>query len=411
MSFGSIYLEPNTGGYHIGHCKIFLTRALADPRVMSVHFVVAETFRAYTGGGLEELSGHSPKVTCEYLNRESVERLTKGGRIPWKCGKALWAEARRLVASRPGSVCFINFFDQALIGSIFSRTALPGVVTGIIHSPPFKLSHRKGRLANIGRWIIRGAPHFLASYKAIPVVFTFDGYYLRDLPKFISKSWQIVPDPVPLSKEVFASAFSDVTKHVQNGRVRMLLFGSLGKRKGLGNLLEALNQLEEKDRKRMSIMLAGEIREATEDEREQMIRLIESTRQSSGIMLEHLDRYLSDEELVDQLNACDVVLAPYADHIGVSGVVIWAAAAGKPIISQDTGWVGHAVRESKLGITCDTSSPHDLAKALVRALDAQFNKMFNAATLQEFAAAHSADDFYEQIVSTLVRCTHSSGPQ
>ncbi len=67
MPFDLIYLEPNSGGYHTGHCNIFLERVVSDPRVRSLHFVIGSKFSSYAGADPPELSGHSPKVTCEYL--------------------------------------------------------------------------------------------------------------------------------------------------------------------------------------------------------------------------------------------------------------------------------------------------------------------------------------------------------
>ncbi len=401
MCFDLIYLEPNSGGYHTGHCKIFLERVLADPRVRSIHFVISRKFSNYAGGGPEELSGDSPKVSCEYLAEAFADFVTQDSVPPYRRGIALWAEARRIVTARPGSICFINFFDPLMFGSVLDRKALPGVITGIMHFPPFKLPMRNSPLINFLRLIKRSAAHYMASYRTMPLVFTFDEYYLQALPHFVSRHWRLVPDPVPLPRQLLLSAFHGAIESPRAVRTRFLLFGSLGRRKGLFRLLDTLHQMDSQELTKIHIVLAGEIREATNDQREQLADRIDSAKQLPGLLLEHIDKYLSEDDLIHELNICHVVLAPYDDHVGVSGVVLWAAAAGRPIISQDTGWIGHVVKKENLGLTCDTTSSTSLAEALISAAQPETYSCFDPAMLRKFALGHSADDFYEAVVSRL----------
>jgi glycosyltransferase involved in cell wall biosynthesis len=401
MSFDLIYFEPRSGGYHTGFCKIFLARAVDDARVKSIHFVVGKNFSTYAGADPLDLYGRSPKVSVEYLSDKFVDSLTLESISRVRRGIALWKEGRRLLTARPGSICFINLLDTVLFGAVLDRAWMPGVITGIVMHPPFKLAIRKAPLASLRRWLVRSAQYYFANYKTMPIVFTFDEYYLNDLPHFISRHWQFVPDPVPLPRQMLSSAFLVQPASAQPLRTRFLMFGSLGRRKGVLTLLEALQKLDQNDLERMDIVLAGEFREDPPAERLRLIRLVESATQLKGLVLKHINRYFSDEELVQQLNACHVVLAPYVDHIGVSEVILWAAAAGKPVLTQDTGWIGHVVREANLGLTCDTSSPNALAKAMIQASQPATYAHFDLAKLRAFSFGHSSDDFYEAIVSRL----------
>ncbi len=316
MSFDLIYLEPNSGGYHIGHCKIFLARALDDIRVRSIHFVIERTL-APTPGLIPWSFPDIPRrlVTSTSL-KNSPNLLTRESLTPFRRGLALWKEARRLITERPGSICFINLFDPTMFGSIFDREPLPGVITGILHFPPFKLAIRRSPLANLCRWIIRSAPHYLANYRTMPLVFTFDEHYLNILPRFVSRHWRLVPDPVPLPRQLLLSAFPAGVDSPRPVRTKFLLFGSLGRRKGVGRLLEALHQMDQNELEKIHIILAGEIREATNEERQELAHLIEAARRLPGLSLEHIDRYRSEEDLIWHLNDCHVVLAPHANHIG-----------------------------------------------------------------------------------------------
>ncbi len=236
MSFDLIYLEPLTGGYHEGHCKIFIERTLQDPRVRSLHCVVGRGFVKYAGADPVQLSGCSNKVTFEYLSQAFLDVAASRSESPVRRGIATWKEARRLVATRPGSICFNDMFDLTILGALFDRKSMPGFITGIIHFPPFNLSLWEDSVAGLCRWFVKNGINCLASHVAMPVVFTFDQSYLKRMPSFVSQYWHYVPDPIPLRGNALAAAFE-----APNGprefcsRTRFLMFGSLGPKERTGD--------------------------------------------------------------------------------------------------------------------------------------------------------------------------------
>jgi glycosyltransferase involved in cell wall biosynthesis len=236
----------------------------------------------------------------------------------------------------------------------------------------------------------------------MPVVFTFDQYYLKGLPRFVSQYWHYVPDPIPLRRNVLVAAFEAPNGPRERcSRTRFFMFGSLGRRKGLVTLLEALHRLSPLDRQRIDITLAGEIREASPGERSELLSFVAAAKELRGLSFRHVDRFLSEDELVRELRTCDVVLAPYPDHVGVSGVLLWAAAAGKPIITQKTGWIGHVVQKEQLGFVCQSCSCVELANTIMYASDRAIRGYFEASRLKLFSSGHSLDEFYEAIVDKL----------
>ncbi len=166
-------------------------------------------------------------------------------------------------------------------------------------------------------------------------------------------------------------------------------------------LLEALRRLSPLDRQRIDVTLAGELREASSIERSELLSLVAAAKGLRGLSFRHVNAFLSEDELVREVNACDVVLAPYPDHVGVSGVLLWAAAAGKPIITQKTGWIGHVVRKEQLGFVCQSCSCIELADTMMYASDRAILGYFEASRLKLFSSGHSLDEFYEAIVAKL----------
>lgn len=76
------------------------------------------------------------------------------------------------------------------------------------------------------------------------------------------------------------------------------------------------------------------------------------------------DRFLSATDMRRYIAAVDVAAVVYPAHVGSSSVLLEAVAAGKPVLGSQFGWVGHAIRENRLGYCCDVRSPEALAKGL-----------------------------------------------
>jgi glycosyltransferase involved in cell wall biosynthesis len=62
-----------------------------------------------------------------------------------------------------------------------------------------------------------------------------------------------------------------------------------------------------------------------------------------------LDRYVSDSEQSLCFSASDVVLLPYIEHFGSSGVLSLSAAAGRMVIASDEGLLARRIKEHNLG--------------------------------------------------------------
>ncbi len=84
------------------------------------------------------------------------------------------------------------------------------------------------------------------------------------------------------------------------------------------------------------------------------------------MVIELENRYATDAELAREIVDASVVLAPYQNHRGSSGVLLWAAAAGRPVITQDSGLMGWLVARHRLGEAVDTRDRTALAAAMSR---------------------------------------------
>jgi len=80
------------------------------------------------------------------------------------------------------------------------------------------------------------------------------------------------------------------------------------------------------------------------------------------------DDYVAQRQFADAITSCDVLALPYRAQVGSSGLLVRAAAARRPVVTSNYGWLGECVRRFDLGATCDTSNPDQFAAAIAGAL-------------------------------------------
>ena len=87
-------------------------------------------------------------------------------------------------------------------------------------------------------------------------------------------------------------------------------------------------------------------------------------REQPGLWLRIDDRRLDSDELAALVRQSDVVLAPYQRFVGSSGVLLWAALNGRPVLAQNYGLVGRLTREHQLGLSVDACAPAEIAREI-----------------------------------------------
>ena len=170
-----------------------------------------------------------------------------------------------------------------------------------------------------------------------------------------------IPDPVPLPACTDQREAVRNTYRVASGRKLFLVYGALAERKGVFTILEAVRRLPQNVAANTAVLFAGPIQS---DIAGLFLTRLEAMRLKTPAQLLLHDAFLHEAETCALLRASDVVLAPYLNHSGTSSVLIRAAGARRPVISQREGLMGEQVTTHCLGQTIDASDPADLARAL-----------------------------------------------
>ncbi len=224
--------------------------------------------------------------------------------------------------------------------------------------------------------------------RSVESVLTLDPFFARYALAAYKSGAKVQPLPDPVHWE---ERPSDPSLPREAGRVRFLMFGYLAERKGILALLTALAYLPAEIAARMSLVMAGNVDPGI---RGRLVHAISDLRLlQPTLRLEFREGRLPVEELRREIGRCDVVLAPYQRFVGSSGVLIWAAGSGKPVLTQDFGLLYRLTQDYRLGVTADTGDPRRLAQAIERMIREGPEREFDAALAAQFVRERSPRSF------------------
>jgi glycosyltransferase involved in cell wall biosynthesis len=203
---------------------------------------------------------------------------------------------------------------------------------------------------------------------------------------------QALPDPA--HPPVAATSLAEPPPE---GRVGFLLFGYLAERKGPLAVLDALALLAPGIARRVAVTFAGRVDPALRESLDQRRRALAGTQPDLWLRID--DRRLDSGELAALVDRSDVVLAPYQRFVGSSGVLLWAARAGRPVLAQEFGLIGRLTRDNHLGISVDSGSPEQLASAIGRMIEAGPETFFDRTAAARFVAAQTPERFASLVLS------------
>jgi glycosyltransferase involved in cell wall biosynthesis len=261
------------------------------------------------------------------------------------------------------------------------------------YRPGFKERLRDARKGALYRGMLNN--------RAVHTVFSLDPYFpayaaarYRSGDKVVALGDPAHPAPQPTTSE------QSLASTMPNGRRAFVLFGEITERKGILPLLAALLLLPSHIAQQVALTIAGRIDPGLQRQVEESLAQVRRVQPSLWIHVEN--RRLAEGEVTALVQRSDFVLAPYQRFVGSSGVLLWAAQLGKPVISQDYGLVGQLTREHGLGLAIDTSDPRTIAHAIVTAVEHGAAAYGDAKGMHDFTAAQRPDDFATSLLGAAV---------
>jgi glycosyltransferase involved in cell wall biosynthesis len=237
---------------------------------------------------------------------------------------------------------------------------------------------------------------------AIRVVWSLDPHFPAFAAQRYRHGYKVrpAPDPAyPFDKAIggWQSEGDELPEPlVPPGRTRFLIFGVLSERKGMLALVDALRRMEPRYAASVAVTAVGTIDPAIESRLDAALSELRETRPE--IWMRFDNRRLTMEEIAAHIASSDVVLAPYQRFVGSSGVMLWAAGAGKPLITQSYGLLGRLTRDFRLGADIDTSDPSEIAAAMVTAIRNGPRSLADPVGMTRFVESHSPEIFTTRIL-------------
>jgi glycosyltransferase involved in cell wall biosynthesis len=313
--------------------------------------------------------------------------------------------ARELKATQ----CLVMYFDTYQLPLAIGEKP-PCPVSGIYFKPTF---HYSNFCASSPTWKER-LQHWreqrllvqVVQQPALKTLFCLDPFVVEPIDRLCPRKAVSLPDPVqvtPVAPAQVAELRSRL--RIEPGRKICLLFGTLNGRKGTYQLLDAIALLPPELAKTLCVLLVGQAN--SQDQTRTLAQAATLSRESSAQLIIHHE-FVPESDVQTYFHLADLVLAPYQNHAGMSGILIWAAVAQKPVLSSDYGLMGELVRRYQLGLTVDSTQPTEIAKGLAQVFqDAPkdldpLEGIGDRALMTIFAEQNSAGKFAHTIFQTLL---------
>jgi len=314
-----------------------------------------------------------------------------------------WDLLRKYAISLGTTHCLIMYLDSILLRLAFGAR-FPCQFSSIYFRPIFHYSNfvNYTPLGREGIWQLRDKVclSLLLRSSELQTIFCLDPLAVKPINKFHSKARAVyLPDPVQIynNTEPQLEELRQRLK-IDSSRQVFLLFGVLAERKGIYQLLDAVQMLSPDHCQKLCLLLIGPIEL---QEKELIQTRIREISQSLPVQIICRHDFVTDQEIQPYFQIADVILAPYQRHIGMSAILVRAAAAQKPVLSSDFGLMGEITRRYELGLTVDSTVPSEIAKGFTRFLIESSENYCNQEKMKQFAEQNDAKQFAKTIFKQL----------
>ena len=304
------------------------------------------------------------------------------------------------------------YFDSCLLPFAF-RVNLPCPISGIYFRPTFHYkdlgSPSQGWLSNLmeKRQIIvlkraMNHPNFHSLFCLDP--FAIDPInHLVKSQKYRTAIY--LPDPIRVEgKDSEISITSKNLKQKLKIEPHRRIFLAAGRLadpgKGTFEVLKAIQYLPEAVCRNICILLVGQPQQ--EGQRKLDTVLDPIIKKYPIQVIKHYG-FVNDNDLGLYFHMADVILAPYQRHIGMSGILLSAAAYQKPALASNYGLMGAMARKYRIGLAIDSTNPREIANGMIKLCQEDLSNFIDKEKFSQLIQNHSAEKFSETIFNSIIR--------
>ena len=399
---GILVFEPDSNGHPLEWLRHLIRFAASDHRDYVLHLVIAPALHPALAQDIALVP--EGRVRLIALQPEEAARCTHPKLTV--SAFARWRAMRRYLRATGAAAGYFLGLDHATLPLALGLGFDGKRVGGILFRPSTHYAtigqYRPDMRERLRDWRKAVLYRLMLANRSLASVATLDPYFAD----FASHRYagytriQAIGDPVPEMAPVAAS--NDPAR----ARTGFLLFGYLAERKGVMTTIEALHFLSKPVAASAAFLMAGAVDPQLRPRLMASIESLRVTRPDIHIRLD--DRRIGDGELSQCVADAGVILAPYRRFVGSSGVLLWAAQAGKPVITQEYGLLGRLLRDYRIGLAVDTDRPQALAWAIERMVEEGPHRFFDPAAARAFLAGRTPRRFAADIIDAALETARSS---
>lgn len=315
----------------------------------------------------------------------------------------MWRLMGQYAAALKADHCLIMYLDSYQ-SPLAAGISSPCPVSGIYFRPTFHypslITYQPSWKDRVQFWRERTILPRVMRHPQLHTLFCLDPFVITHLHSFGGRAHPVyLPDPVEISApSQIQLAQLKATLGIEPDRRIFLLFGALDGRKGIYQLLDAILMLSPEWCQKLCLLLVGRF---DPQDRQTLQPKLNRIAQELGVQLIIRDEYISDTEVQTHFQLADVVLALYQLHVGMSGILVQAAAAQTPVLTTNYGLMGEMARRYELGLAVDSTLLTEIAKGLTRLLKEPLEDAGNRSKMQQFAEQNSAEHFAHTIFQSI----------
>jgi glycosyltransferase involved in cell wall biosynthesis len=365
-----LYFEPGSGGHQIYYIELILRVLMTWDSAMTI--VVCADSSVITGLKANDVLSRVISEQVEFIEHSQRETQELNQGALFRRGYYAWKLAQVRAMEVGADHLYFAYLDHAIVGALLNVFNSKGshTISGLIFRPVqhyrrwSKVPGLKYRLDSIMKSILYAGGRM---NRQVSTLFCLDDFYVDHLKETDGRAgkFSYLPDPAPpFLVDDAEPTQQTAARQAPGDRVSFILFGALQRRKGILQTLDAMAKLSDRALSNSSFHFKGRVAGDIKTEVYDRITALQSDRRGFDIQI--TDEFVSNEDLVNSVRNSDVVLAPYQRFVGSSGVLVWAIAFDKPVITQDFGYLGRFVSKERFGLALDTTSPDVLAAGIER---------------------------------------------
>lgn len=405
-----VIFDLETGGHHPSYIRHLVNYCCDQKLPINLDIVVSPKFIDEHPDVVEvPIKRNQSQIRFISITVEEYTNLLNAGSLLQKIFREwkLYCQYARLLQA---THCLLMYLDTLQLPIALGKKS-PCPFSGIYFRPTFHYKDFNNYTFSL-RDILRGWRQKLLLHRVLNkpqfhYLFSLDNLATKYIQKLHSSAEIVsLADPVKrYNCDNYEQEKIEVLRQelgIGKDKKIFLLFGKITSRKGIYKLLDAINILDEEVCQKICFLLVGSI---VQKDKILVQNQIQKISQSLPIEIITYDKFILEEQVHLYFQLSDVILAPYQKHVGMSGILLLAAAAKKPVLASNYGLMGQLVRENKLGIAVDSTSHEAIAKGITYFIHSQNTEghVCDLKLINEFVEQNSVDNFSQTLFKNIYK--------